>query len=62
VLQKLNVKLIGIGANDYFKFLGPSHTTSGIDIKIMHEINMPIWYAPDFENWIASDEAGYIRL
>jgi len=43
VAQKLNVKLIGTGANDYFKFLGPSHCCGGDDIKIMRLINMDVY-------------------
>ena len=43
VAQKLNVKLIGTGANDYFKFLGPSHCCGGDDIKIMQLIDMDVY-------------------
>ena len=43
VAQHLNVKLIGTGANDYFKFLGPSHCCGGDDIKIMELIDMEVY-------------------
>ena len=43
VIQNLNVKLIGTGANDYFKFLGPSHCCGADDVKIMQLINMPVY-------------------
>ncbi len=43
VLQDLNVKFIGTGANDYFQFLGPSHCCGTDDIKIMEMIHMPVY-------------------
>ena len=71
VLQKLNVKFISTGVNDYFKFLGPSHCCNKDDIALMKLIKMNI-YDPyksakiDFykmvENWITDDRAGYIRV
>jgi transketolase len=70
VLQQLNVKLIGNGANDYFKFLGPSHCCGNDDIAIMHTIGMPVYDpysdARPFEtlvdDWMRGPEAGYIRV
>ena len=41
--QHLDVKLIGTGANDYFKFLGPSHCCGGDDVKIMRLIDMDVY-------------------
>ena len=43
VLQKQDVKLIGVGAGDYFKFLGPSHTCGDDDIKILEIVGLEIW-------------------
>lgn len=70
VLQNLNVKLIGTGVNDYFKFLGPSHCSGQDDIAIMKLINMKV-YDPYADNrplkkivkeWITHKKAGYIRV
>ncbi len=43
VLQGLNVKLIGTGANDYFDMLGKSHCCGDDDVKIMRLINMRVY-------------------
>ncbi|OGR27020.1 MAG: hypothetical protein A2277_15335 [Desulfobacterales bacterium RIFOXYA12_FULL_46_15] len=71
VLQGLNVKLIGTGANDYFKFLGDSHCCGRDDKIIMELIGMRVFDpyiedAPGFSSlvrdWILDDKAGYIRV
>jgi len=71
VLQKLNVKFIATGVNDYFKFLGKSHCCGQDDITIMKLIGMDVYdpYTPDsgdfFElskKWITSPNAGYMRV
>lgn len=71
VHQNLNVKLIGTGANNYFKFLGDSHCCGEDDKTIMNLIGMRVFdpYAKDappfkdlFREWILSDRAGYIRV
>lgn len=69
-LQHLNVKFIATGVNDYFKFLGPSHCCSSDDIKIMKLINMKVYdpyttkkpFDKIVDEWIRSDDAGYIRV
>lgn len=70
VLQELNVKFIGTGANDYFKFLGLSHCCGKDDIDIMKLINLKV-YDPYVDNrlfkevvddWITDNKAGYIRV
>lgn len=70
ILQKLNVKFIATGVNDYFKFLGPSHCCGDDDAKIMELIGMRV-YDPYLETrlfkdivreWISSQEAGYLRV
>lgn len=70
VLQRLNVKFISTGVNDYFKFLGPSHCCGSDDIALMRLIKMKV-YDPyqtkrDFfdlvKQWITSNTAGYIRV
>ncbi|MDP8262646.1 MAG: hypothetical protein P9M13_05020 [Candidatus Ancaeobacter aquaticus] len=70
VLQKLDVKFIGTGANDYFKFLGLSHCCGGDDIKLMKLVKLKV-YDPyehdcDFKtivsDWIDSPRAGYMRV
>lgn len=70
VLQDLNVKFIATGANDYFKFLGPSHCCGTDDLRLMELIHMKVYdpYQPatDFpklvQDWIADPKAGYIRV
>ena len=70
VLQGLNVKFIATGANDYFKFLGPSHCCGTDDIRLMELIHMkvfdPYGAAVDFptmvKNWIEDSKAGYLRV
>jgi transketolase len=70
VLQGLNVKLLGTGANDYFRFLGPSHCCGRDDVEIMKIIKIPVFdpygsSAPFDElvdRWIASEEPGYLRV
>lgn len=70
ILQKLNVKFIATGVNDYFKFLGPSHCCAQDDIKAMELVKMKV-YDPYTDKqpfdrlvneWITSKEAGYIRV
>lgn len=70
VLQKLNVKFIGTGADNYFKLLGGSHCCGKDDIKILKLIGIDVWnpYVKGvniddiIEDWITSDKAGYIRV
>ncbi len=71
ILQDLNVKFIATGVNDYFKFLGPSHTCGEDDKKIMQLIGMKVFdpyekEGTDFnqivEKWINDKKAGYIRV
>lgn len=71
VQQNLNVKFIATGANNYFKFLGPTHCCNEDDKKIMQLINMKV-YDPyetedtDFDSmvkkWIMDTKAGYFRV
>ncbi|MBU0548647.1 MAG: transketolase [Candidatus Omnitrophica bacterium] len=70
VLQKLNVKFISTGVNDYFRFLGPSHCCGDDDIALMKLIKMKV-YDPyksnnGFNNlikeWITNGKPGYIRV
>ena len=73
VLQGLNVKLIGTGANNYFKALGHSHTCGYDDVFIMDIISMSVFdpygmnrgsisFDQMVSNWITSDKAGYLRV
>lgn len=68
--QRLNVKLIATGVNDYFKALGRSHCCGQDDIALMQLIKMPVFdpykaekiFPEVVKEWISSDEAGYIRV
>lgn len=70
VLQNLNVKFIGTGANDYFDFLGPSHCCGRDDVKIMELIGMNVFDVYDetktfdeiVDTWICDARPGYIRV
>jgi transketolase len=71
VLQNLNVKFIGTGADDYFRFLGVSHCCGKDDVKIMQMINMPVLdpYNTDscdfpsmISEWIGSGKTSYLRV
>lgn len=71
IMQSLNVKFIATGANNYFKFLGPSHCCNDDDRKIMEMINMRVFdpyesKAIDFDKmvnkWLNDNRAGYFRV
>ncbi|MDD5584272.1 MAG: transketolase [Candidatus Omnitrophica bacterium] len=70
VLQKLNVKFIATGVNDYFKFLGASHCCGGDDIALMKVINLKVYdpycskepFEKLIEHWITDEKAGYLRV
>lgn len=70
VLQKINVKFISTGVNDYFKFLGPSHCCGSDDLALMKLIRLRTYdpYASRktfhklVAEWISDDRAGYIRV
>jgi len=70
VLQKLNVKFISTGVNDYFKFLGPSHSCGQDDVKLMNLIKMKVYnpytdkkpFNKLIDEWITNGNAGYIRV
>jgi len=70
VLQRLNVKIIGTGANDYFKFLGPSHCSGQDDIALMKLIGMKVYdpyggkkpFSELVGEWIEDEKPGYIRV
>jgi transketolase len=71
IMQNLNVKFIATGVNNYFKFLGYSHSCGEDDKKIMQLIHMKVF--DPYENkkgnfkqlvkaWITDTETGYIRV
>jgi transketolase len=71
VLQGLDVKFIGTGANDYFKFLGHSHCCGSDDEHLMKLIGMPVFdpyqeQPCDFprlvRDWLAGPRPAYIRV
>lgn len=70
VLQKLNVKFISTGVDDYFKFLGPSHCCGHDDIALMEMIKMKVYdpYSSGIafdklvNEWITDEKSGYIRV
>jgi len=70
VLQRVNVKLIGNGANDYFKFLGPSHCCGHDDVAVMNTIGMRVFdpycdprpFDVLVDQWMRDPEPGYIRV
>ena len=71
IKQKLNVKFIATGVNNYFQFLGYSHCCGEDDKKIMELINMKVYdpyedesvnFKAMVERWITDPNAGYIRV
>ena len=70
VLHDLNVKFIGTGVNDYFKFLGPSHCCGQDDIVLMKLINLKVFdpyiatkpFPELVQEWICDNKAAYIRV
>lgn len=70
VLQKLNVKFIGTGVNNYFKFLGHSHCCDQDDILLMKLINLKVFdpyttkkpFSEIVQEWLNQDKAAYIRV
>lgn len=71
VLQKVNVKFIATGVNNYFKFLGPTHCCGKEDKKIMELINMKVFDPYEMgagrfdrlvEEWLTDTNAGYFRV
>lgn len=70
VLQNLNVKFIGTGANDYFKFLGHSHCCDQDDMKLMELINLKVYdpytnkksFQEIVSEWIQDNKPAYIRV
>ena len=71
ILQKLNVKFIATGVNDYFKFLGGSHCCGQDDKRIMELINMKVFdpyenpdtmLDPLVREWIQDPNAGFFRV
>jgi len=70
VLQNLNVKFIGTGANDYFRFLGSSHCCGQDDISLMKLINLKVFdpyttkkpFSKLVQQWIHYNKAAYLRV
>lgn len=70
VLQKLDVKFIATGVNNYFRFLGPSHCCGSDDIKLMKLIQMDVYdpytlrkpFKEVVRDWIKSKGPAYIRV
>jgi len=62
VLRNKNVKLIGNGSGDYFKAMGACHCCGQDDLRLMDIIGLECYDGNEFEEWINSSEAGYIRL
>jgi transketolase len=60
VLQKNNVKLIGNGSGDYFKFLDESHWMRDRDKRILEVIGLPVYQPEQFKEWIESPKGGYL--
>jgi transketolase len=62
VFRGMNVKLIGNGSGDFFKTMGDCHWCRDNDKKLMDIIGMPVYEGNQFDEWINSSEAGYIRV
>lgn len=70
VFQKLNVKFVATGVNDYFKFLGPSHCCGSDDAALMKLINLKVYdpyivhtpFSDIVDKWINDINPAYIRV
>ena len=70
MLQQLNVKFIGTGANDYFAMLGPSHCCGAQDLQLMELVRVRSYdpYREEgtfdalVDRWIGDSQAGYLRV
>ncbi len=71
ILQNQNVKFIATGVNNYFEFLGKSHTCGQDDKKIMDIIGMKVYDPYDYDesyfdklihDWISDNKSGYMRV
>ena len=70
VVQHLPVKMIGTGANDYFRFLGKSHCCGNQDSEIMKMIGVKVFdpyldkrdFKTVMNDWMTCDETAYIRV
>ena len=60
VLRDQNVKLIGNGSGDYFRFLDDIHWMRDFDRQILEVIEMPVYRADQFLEWIESKRGGYL--
>jgi transketolase len=60
VLRNQNVKLIGNGSGDYFKFLDECHWCRDHDKKLMDVIGLPVYDGEHFTEWVESDKGGYL--
>lgn len=73
VLQNQNVKFIGTGANNYFKFLGKSHTCDKDDAVLLSIVGLSVFdpyreeltedqFSDYYKQWITSPNASYLRV
>jgi transketolase len=60
VLRDQNVKLIGNGSGDYFKFLDDIHHMRDNDRRLLEVIECPVYEAKDFRKWLESPKGGYL--
>jgi transketolase len=60
VLRDQNVKIIGNGSGDYFKFLDDIHWMRNYDTQLLRVIGMPVYYGHQFKEWIESPKGGYL--
>lgn len=73
VLQGLNVKFIGTGANDYFKFLGKSHTCGQDDAILLKHVGVEVFdpylvnaneetFSHYYSRWFTHPTTSYLRV
>jgi transketolase len=61
ILQKTNVKLIGSGSGDYFKFLDRCHWCEDYDEKLLGIIGLPVYDTEHFKEFMEDEEGGYLK-
>ena len=60
VLLDRNVKLIGNGSGDYFRFLDDIHHMRDHDRRLLDVIGLPVYDGSQFKEWIESPKGGYL--
>lgn len=62
VQMSRRVKIIGQGSGDYFNGLGKCHCTGDEDFAVLNAIGMPVYLPGEINQWLESEDPGYLKL